>query len=94
MRISDAQKAEVLQRLIERTGRFMNCSVCHSERFVPSDIVFELREFNNGDLFVGGPILPVLPVSCGACGHTLFFNALHLGLVVTPDVTPGASDAR
>ena len=43
----------------------------------------ELRSFNNGDIVLGNgtSIMPVITLSCAKCGHTLFFNALQLGVV-------------
>ena len=59
------------------------CPVCRKGNFVVNDTIFELREFQGGGLYIGDQysILPVISVVCNHCGHTLFFNAVLLGLV-------------
>jgi hypothetical protein len=94
MQISESQKQDVLRKLSALTGQFTRCAVCNREGLVPSDVIFELREFHAGGLYEGGPILPVLPVSCGNCGNTLFFNALHLGLIEQPSIAIEKADGR
>lgn len=60
------------------------CPLCGSRQWNVTDKVFELREFNNGDLVFGGPnnaITPVIPVTCANCGNIVFINALTAGLL-------------
>ena len=60
------------------------CPYCHGNNWDVPDKAFELREFNKGDLKIGGPegaILPVVPITCTNCGNTVFINALLAGLV-------------
>ena len=60
------------------------CPMCHSSSWNLSDKIFELREFNNGSLVLGGPssaITPVIPVTCTNCGNTIFVNALTAGFL-------------
>jgi hypothetical protein len=45
------------------------------------DSTFELREFHEGTLVVGGPIIPVVPVVCTNCGNTILVNAIIAGAV-------------
>lgn len=60
------------------------CPMCHGREWNVTDKFFELREFNNGDLIIGGSnnaITPVIPVTCKNCGNTVFINALTTGLL-------------
>ncbi len=41
--------------------------------------VFQLNEFHQGGFVVGGPLIPVIPVSCENCGHTVLVNAIIAG---------------
>ena len=55
------------------------CPMCGGDEWSISDKVFELREFNEGNIVLGGPnsaITPVIPVTCRNCGNTVFINAL------------------
>lgn len=60
------------------------CTMCHGREWNVTDKLFELREFNNGDLIIGGPnsaITPLIPVTCKNCGNTILINALTTGLL-------------
>ena len=60
------------------------CPYCGGVEWHASDKVFELREFNDGNLVLGGPnssITPVIPITCVNCGNTVFINALTTGLL-------------
>jgi len=53
------------------------CPLCGAQKWNVSDTVFELREFHQGDIIVGGaPIAPVIPVTCSNCGNTVLVNAI------------------
>ena len=66
----------VLTHLKEKwKGR--SCPLCNSGNWNISDTVYELREFQEGNLVLGaGPILPLIPVTCNNCGNTVLVNAL------------------
>lgn len=57
------------------------CPYCGKQEWNVTESVFELREFNEGNLNVGGPITPVIPITCQNCGNTVFINALTSGLL-------------
>ena len=45
---------------------------------------FEMREFRGGDLYMGGPVLPVFGVTCSTCGFTHFFSAVLSNVASAP----------
>jgi hypothetical protein len=58
------------------------CQMCGLGNWNVSETIFEIREYNQGDLIVGGgPILPVIPVTCDNCGNTILVNAIKAGLI-------------
>lgn len=60
------------------------CPLCGHGNWNVSDSVYELREFNDGALMVGGaPIVPVVPVTCNNCGNTIMVNAILSGAIET-----------
>lgn len=62
----------------------MTCPYCHCTEWNVSDKAFELREFNNGNMYLGGPnaaITPVVTVTCNNCGNTVLINALITGIL-------------
>jgi len=54
------------------------CPICKNKEFSTLSKVFELREFNGGNIIVGegNQIFPVVPVVCNHCGYSLFFNSI------------------
>jgi hypothetical protein len=76
---------EQQEKASEKLKPFFNrpCS-CSGQNWILNDKIFELREFNEGNLVIGGKnssIFPVISVSCSKCGNTHFFNAILLGLI-------------
>lgn len=58
------------------------CLMCGTGNWNISDSIFELREYNQGNLVLGGgPIIPVVPITCDNCGNTVFVNAIKAGLI-------------
>lgn len=77
------------QKILKKLESFFNtpCS-CSGKNWLLSDSIFELREFNQGALILGGEsssVFPVIAVTCGSCGNTHFFNAILLGLIEKKD---------
>lgn len=60
------------------------CPMCGKGPWTVQDKVFQLSEYHSGSLVVGGPLVPVIPVSCTNCGHTVLVNAIIAG-AVKPD---------
>jgi ribosomal protein S27AE len=61
------------------------CPMCGTSNWNVSDNVYELREFQGGNLVLGnGPIIPIVPVTCVNCGNSIFVNALMSGAVEKP----------
>jgi len=58
-----------------------SCPMCNKGPWSVQDRVFQLNEFHQGNLVVGGPLIPVIPVSCGNCGHTVLVNAIIAGVL-------------
>lgn len=61
------------------------CLLCQSDDWSANDSVFELRQFNQGDLTLGNtPILPVIPITCKNCGNTVLINAMIAKVIESP----------
>lgn len=56
------------------------CPVCNGGPWTAQDTLFELRQFNEGSMVIGGPLIPVIPISCGNCGNTVLINEIAAGL--------------
>lgn len=68
------QKA--IKHLQEKWGS-KPCPMCGHNNWSVSDNLFELREFQGGNIVLGaGPIIPVFPVTCNNCGNTVLVNGI------------------
>lgn len=58
------------------------CPYCGEAEWLASDKIFELREYNDGNLVIGGvPIQPVVPITCNNCGNTVLINPIVINAV-------------
>ena len=55
------------------------CPMCQLGPWEIQDSIYQLMQFNNGNLVIGGPILPLIPIVCKNCGHTVLVNAIISG---------------
>jgi len=62
------------------------CPMCSIGTWNVADSVFQLMEFNEGNMVIGGPIIPVIPVTCTNCGNVVFVNAIVAGAVKPGEV--------
>lgn len=71
-------------KYLQKKWRGSGCPMCGGNQWNVPEKIFELREFNDGNLMIGGPngaVLPVIPITCRNCGNTVFINALFAGLL-------------
>jgi len=65
-----------IKHLQEKWGN-KACPMCGQNNWTVSDNLFELREFQGGNIILGsGPIIPVFPVTCNNCGNTVLVNGI------------------
>ena len=80
MKISQEKINVLLQKI-----RPSQCPLCHKGHWIVGDTVFYLNEYHeNGDIILGGPSFPVLPIVCSECGNTLFINTIVTKLTNQP----------
>lgn len=59
-----------------------SCPTCGNANYAEAaDRVFQLLEFNQGSIVVGGPVMPVVPVICRFCGNVQLLSAITAGVV-------------
>ncbi len=71
---------KVIQFLTEKWGN-RDCPMCGKGPWEVQEKAFQLSEFHHGNLVVGGPLIPVIPVTCTNCGHTALVNAIIAGAI-------------
>ena len=70
-----------VEHLNEKWKGGISCPVCKENNWNIHDSLSELREFNQGNMVIGGPVIPLASITCNNCGHTMNFNALKAGLL-------------
>jgi len=63
------------------------CPMCQVGSWQVQDAIFQIMEFNKGALVMGGPVVPLIPVTCNNCGYTVLLNAIITGILVPPSET-------
>jgi len=61
------------------------CACCGANNWNVTQEVFQMTEFTQAGLVLGGPVVPLAPVTCNNCGNTVLLNALMAGVVTTPE---------
>lgn len=80
---ADLRKQLIKLRSIEKLAPILSehrCQVCGNKNFTLSG-VFIMLEYYGTKIFLGGEIMPMVPVVCTNCSNTIFFNAIFLGVV-------------
>jgi len=57
------------------------CPMCGVGNWNVNNSTFQLTEFNQGNMIIGGPVVPVIPVVCNNCGNTILVNAITAGVI-------------
>ena len=78
--MNEDQKRRLQTRL---AGLNNSCVICGHHGFTIADKLFELREFNEGNLVIGGDsaVLPAVILICDRCGAIQMMSALALGVL-------------
>ena len=84
MKITKEQTDLIVAKLNACKDKRQPCPICGGTQWIISDTIFEIKEFNMGNMVIGGvnsAIMPMIPISCASCGHTRFLSAIKLGII-------------
>ena len=81
MQLDNNQQEQLMKWLNSKwTNRL--CATCGGNQWQLSNVIFEEREFQGGNLVVGGgALVPYISATCNNCGHMIQFNALKMGII-------------
>jgi hypothetical protein len=85
-RFSTAEQKAIIERIKSKLGddpeKLAFCSVCskHNSYSVSDGFIFLPLQYTTRALDYSASGMPCVALTCGNCGHTLFFNMLSLGL--------------
>ena len=82
MKVNDKKLNEYIKKIMPPT-----CPLCNNNQWTVGDTIFQLLEYNEEGIVLGGKVWPVLPIVCENCGNTYFVNAIAAGLV-EPSTNP------
>lgn len=57
------------------------CPLCGEQDWNVTAKVFQVTEFHYNKMQIGGPAIPIIPITCSNCGNTYFVNALIAKLI-------------
>ncbi len=84
MKLTEEQHQKLAKFVGTKWRPPFQCPYCQMNNWNITREVFQLTEFSGGGLVVGGPVVPLAPVTCNNCGHTVLLNALIAGAVEPP----------
>lgn len=87
MELNDKQRKKVEKHFNEKWSN-KACPFCGGTNWALSTKIFELREFNKGNLVLGEntSIFPTIYLVCDKCSHTVFLSALKMGLLEEEEI--------
>lgn len=91
MKLTDEQHKKLTQYVATRWKAPFQCPYCKSNSWDITREIFQLTEFSKSGLVLGGPVVPLAPVTCTSCGHTVLLNAIIAG-VLEPDAQEAKKD--
>jgi hypothetical protein len=90
----DAEQLDKTLSWIGEKWKDKRCPICENPNWSVSKTVFEMREFNPQGFVVGGPVAPLITVTCNNCGYNVAFNALKIGVIDTPSGQPSDGSGK
>ena len=83
MKLTSEQIQQVVNHLNDVSPQGIICPVCGQRHWNVLNTIIEAREFQNGNLIIGGEsaLVPYVSITCNRCGNSLLFNAIQLGIV-------------
>jgi hypothetical protein len=85
--MSKIDTAKFIEYLRTKWGEARECPMCGKGPWQVEGSTFQLMEYYGGAVMIGGPVLPIVPVTCAHCGHTVLVNALVSGSVERPQTS-------
>ena len=81
MELTENQRTRLIELLERHNPNGIVCAICGNRKWATHGHFFEVRDYNDGNLVMGGPVIPMAALECLSCGHVLFLNALRNGLL-------------
>jgi hypothetical protein len=93
MKLNPEQHEKLTRFVAAKWRPPFQCPYCLTNNWNITHEVFQLTEFSGAGLVIGGPVVPIAPVTCNNCGHTVLLNAIIAG-VIEPKNEEAKKDAK
>lgn len=91
-KLTEDQLHKLLEALRVKWGA-RQCPMCGTAGFTVEGSLFMLLQYTPGvGLRLGGPVFPVVPVTCNNCGNTILVNAVVADLIPAGNVAEASGD--
>ncbi len=57
------------------------CALCGTNNWIFDDAIFEVRQFQGGQINTGGLLKPMVSITCTNCGAVSFINAFKADVI-------------
>lgn len=64
------------------------CPMSGHTQWALASHIYQLTQFTPGELRIGGPVVPLVALTCDGCGYTVLLNAKQIGLTVETQPEP------
>lgn len=81
MNLNESHRKLISDRVMSVWNGKRECPICISPTVWSIGSLVEAKDFNEGNYCPGAAVTPLVQVLCNTCGHTVFFNAIALGVV-------------
>lgn len=88
--LSDEEQSKVRAWVVEKWGKgnadnLPHCPMCGEDNitWINPITMYTPMAMEGERTLSGGPIMPLLPVICSNCGHTVFVNGILAGILST-----------
>ena len=85
MKLTPEQHEKLLAFIKSKWKAPYECRCCGFNNWDVTREIYQIMQFTPGGLALGGPIVPIAPVTCSNCGNTILINALIAGIVDQPN---------
>jgi hypothetical protein len=83
-KLNQSETEKIRQWFKGHWTRDYHCPVCWTNEWLTAEHIVAPVAYSQGGMMIGGSVYPQIMVICKGCGHTLYFNAVMMGILPPP----------